>query len=182
MRVWHDWEFLEDGETIKPISVGMVTEDGAELYLEFSDAPWDKIRDHEWLMDNVVPQLGKFSYTKSYVREAVYEFLKAAASRGNDLQLWGWYCAYDHVCLAQLFGRMIDLPGWCPKLTQDLKQEFIRLGDPVYPRQTEGLHNALEDARHMRAKHLWLDTFKYITVNNSRGFQVGNGNVQNNKF
>jgi hypothetical protein len=33
MRYWYDWEFDEDGQTIKPISLGMVSEDGRELHL-----------------------------------------------------------------------------------------------------------------------------------------------------
>ena len=65
-----------------------------------------------------------------------------------DPQLWAWYAAYDHVALAQLFGRMIDLPDGMPMFTCDLKQECVRLGDPRVPEQATGVHNALADARH----------------------------------
>lgn len=57
MRVYHDWEFLEDSITIKPISVGMVAENGAELYYEFANAPWSDIMRNEWLKQNVIPGL-----------------------------------------------------------------------------------------------------------------------------
>lgn len=61
MRYWYDFEFLEDGRTIDPISVGVVAEDGREYY-----AVWDNINDeplysriceHRWLVKNVVPHL-----------------------------------------------------------------------------------------------------------------------------
>lgn len=185
MRVWHDWEFLEDGKTIEPFSVGMIREDGKSLYRVFIDAPWERISAHAWLVDNVIPGLDANPSNiadKETIRDDVTAFLKEAYDVDKDLQLWGWYSAYDHVCLAQLFGRMIDLPSWCPQLTKDLEQELIRLGNPEYPSQAEGLHNALEDAKHMRAMHLWLDTFQTLTVKGNKGFQIGNGNTQSNKF
>lgn len=193
MRIWHDWEFLEDGTTIKPISVGMVTEDGHELYYEFHNVPWADIAKHEWLMENVVPGLrdngaNGIKRSKLVIRNKVVKFLMDSISRdsGKPLELWGWYSAYDHVCLAQLFGRMIDLPDWCPMLTMDLKQEFIMRGvsrHPNIPRQATGLHNALEDAKHLRTKHLWLDNLvKSARLDNISGLQVGNGNVQNNSY
>ena len=55
MRYFYDTEFLEDGRTIDLISIGIVAEDGRELYLVNANAPWSRIRRHDWLMDNVVP-------------------------------------------------------------------------------------------------------------------------------
>ncbi len=34
MRYWYDTEFIEDGKTIDLISIGIVAEDGRELYLQ----------------------------------------------------------------------------------------------------------------------------------------------------
>ena len=68
-------------------------------------------------------------------------------------ELWAWYAAYDHVALAQLFGRMIDLPKGIPMWTNDLRQEVSRLGDPKLPEQEGAAHNALEDARHLAAMY-----------------------------
>lgn len=173
MKVYHDWEFLEDGSTIKPISVGMVREDGKELYYEFFDAPWQEVLKNEWLKENVIPNLSAgwnralvtgegngVMKSRLGILTKVSEFLKETASVDNNLELWGWYSAYDHVCLAQLFGKMINLPRWCPMITQDLKQEFIRLGSPAYPRQETGLHNALEDAKFIAEKHKWLINYE----------------------
>lgn len=194
MRVYHDWEFLEDGSTIKPISVGMVREDGAELYMEFANAPWTDVFNHAWLKENVVPHLtctkdGSLAAgfgTQTFkgtlgIRGKVYDFLKDAA-KGTPLELWGWYSSYDHVCLAQLFGKMIDLPGFCPMYTNDLRQEFYRLGDPKgYPVQTEQNHNALADAKHIKLNHEWLMAYE-ASRGGFSGVQFGNGNTQNNVF
>lgn len=53
----YDTEFIEDGKTIDLISIGIVCEDGREYYAINSDADWDRIRDNDWLMENVVPHL-----------------------------------------------------------------------------------------------------------------------------
>jgi hypothetical protein len=66
MRIFYDCEFIEDGRTIDLISIGMVREDGEELYLvneeigehgPNSGALYRKIVRHDFLMRNVVPHL-----------------------------------------------------------------------------------------------------------------------------
>lgn len=174
MRVYHDWEFLEDGLMIAPISVGMVAEDGREYYAVFRDMPLDRIMDHDWLRANVVPSLPVIRHdgirpfrkpfldpdardvkSTSRIRIEVGRFL----SETPGLELWGWYSAYDHVCLAQLFGRMIDLPDGVPMWTNDLRQEVQRLGidEGGLPQQAAGHHNALADARHYLTIAAYLD-------------------------
>lgn len=175
MKIFYDTEFLENGSTIELIAIGMVAEDGRELYLVnegIEDDPlYSGIGRHQWLMQNVIPGLplrerdpitqshaqypGRFylDHTSNtimprrMIRNAVREFI----DRTPAPQLWAWYGAYDHVVLAQLFGRMVALPASVPMWTNDLQQEIQRLGvdDADLPQQTEGLHNALEDARHV---------------------------------
>ena len=173
MKIYMDWEFLEDGETIAPISVALVREDGREYYAVFEDMPWSRIMKHDWLRANVVSSLpvikhdGIKPFKKPFldlhnpdvkrrptIRTEVRRFIVDTPS----VELWGWYCAYDHVCLAQLFGRMVDLPSGIPMWTNDLKQEHVRLGEPQMPEQASGVHNALADARHIKvmAEHLRL--------------------------
>jgi len=57
MRFFYDWEFLEDGRTIAPISVGIVAENGNEYYGINADMPIERIGRHDWLCRNVVPHL-----------------------------------------------------------------------------------------------------------------------------
>lgn len=170
MKVYYDTEFLEDGKTIELISIGMVAEDGREYYAVNRDAPWRRIKKHEWLMANVVPGLPKAHgdernhqmgwlfnrydpcvKPKYQIADDVRLFLLGEDPHDAPaIELWGWYSAYDHVVLAQLFGRMIDLPRGIPMWTNDLRQEVARLGDPPLPKQESGLHNALADARHLK--------------------------------
>jgi len=172
VKVWYDTEFWERGagRPIEPISIGMVREDGETLYLVNGDAPIAAIaREHPWLRDNVLNQLpltlrrlpngawdaewtedhpdAEAIWTRAGCADQVKRFLQATP----DLELWAWYAAYDHVVLAQLFGRMVDLPTGIPMWTNDLRQEVHRLGNPAMPEQPAGLHNALADARHLRA-------------------------------
>ena len=165
MKIYMDWEFLEDGVTIEPISVALVREDGREYYAVNADMPLARIMQHDWLRANVVPSLpiirpdGIKPFKKAFldhsnpelkdrghIRDEVRRFIVGTP----DAELWGWYSAYDHVCLAQLFGRMIDLPAGIPMWTNDLKQEHLRLGEPQLPEQESGVHNALADARHIK--------------------------------
>ncbi|TXS44924.1 3'-5' exoribonuclease [Streptomyces sp. OR43] len=171
----YDLEFLEDGRTIELISIGMVCDDGREYYAVNRDMPVRKIRKHEWLMENVVPSLPKgagdrrnhvprswlFDYTDPVVKrreriaDDVMGFIRGA---GPDVELWANYGAYDHVGLAQLWGRMIDLPEGVPMFTCDIQQERLRLGlaSDDLPQQESGEHNALADARHNHVVRRWL--------------------------
>ena len=176
MRIFYDCEFLEDGETIRLISIGMVREDGTRRYWVVKD--WKLLKDvyaHDWLRENVFPSLPATvgldgipywdelhrDYDKRVVtsREQIAEDVKNFVLSTPNPELWAYYGAYDHVALCQLFGRMIDLPAGFPMYTNDLKSEIVRLGNPYYPEQSEGHHNALSDA-------IWnKETFYHITEN-----------------
>lgn len=56
-RVYTDAEFLEDGVTIDLISIAYVDESGQTYYAVNADMPVDRIRQHDWLCRNVVPNL-----------------------------------------------------------------------------------------------------------------------------
>lgn len=152
MRYWYDTEFKEDGRTIELISIGIVAEDGREYYAVNDDADWPRIRQDEWLMANVYPTLGgpddyKF---KDLIAAEVLDFLTV----DGKPDLWAWYGAYDHVVLCQIWGRMIDLPKGIPMFTRDLRNFTDRW--TKLPKQDKGLHNALEDARHLKKRFDYL--------------------------
>lgn len=169
MKVFYDWEFLEDGSTIKPISVGMVREDGVGLYLVSGEAPWEDILRHEWLLLNVVTKLPELKFGEvhpggervihmtteaSYVvgletmRDRVSAFLEEA-SRLAPVELWADYAAYDHVALAQLWGPMVSLPAHVPMWTHELQQVLERSPGYILPEQPLATqHHALHDAYH----------------------------------
>lgn len=184
MNIYYDCEFLEDGETIRLISIGIIRENGKTLYRVVEDNQLIvDVWHHDWLRKNVAPSLPISAeyemldldgvYKSLVVWEADHPDYKYVASREKiaedvksfvldtpDPQLWAWYGAYDHVVLCQLFGRMIDLPTGFPMYTNDLKQETVRLGNPRLPEQLSGEHNALEDARWNREVMKYLRTLE----------------------
>ncbi len=167
-KIFYDCEFLEDGERIHLISIGMVSEDGRQLYAVNRDMPVRRIAKDDWLMANVVPLLPRlhgdarlnagwgnplaldWSHPAIKSHTAIADEVRDFVLATPEVELWGWYSAYDHVALCQLWGRMIDLPEGVPMFTNDLKQEAARLGDPEMPKQEAGEHNALADAWHNR--------------------------------
>lgn len=96
------------------------------------------------------------------IRRMVSDFVYASHPAGldierNNVKMWAYYGAYDHVRLAQLWGPMVELPSHVPMLTHDLKSEAMRLGADKLPEQDGAEHNALADAEgnHVKAKFLW---------------------------
>lgn len=160
MLYFFDTEFLEDGVTVEPISIGICAEDGRELYLEFKYDE-NRVNESEFLGNNVVPHLTETEkLSRSEVAERVLEFI------GNDEepQFWAWYAAYDWIVMCQLFGRMIDLPKHFPKFVRDLRQTCAEKGlsRSSLPKTPENAHNALADARWVKAAYSVAVRFNQI--------------------
>jgi hypothetical protein len=171
--IWYDTEFLEDGHTIELISIGMVREDGARLYMINQELDFGKLLANDWVMENVVPhlpiRLGADGVPEWYLqhkdmpravtRRYIQNYVKDFVLELPEPVLWADYGAYDHVVLAQLFGRMIDLPDGFPMWTGDLQQEAARLGYPKLDLDEtigQNEHHALADAEDLRWKHAKL--------------------------
>lgn len=172
MRFWYDLEFIENGRTIDLISIGMVAEDGRELYLQSSQ--FHEERANQWVRENVLPHLvlcpccgdqvnhenGKCRHaacpwrTRKQIRQELLAFCDP--EQHGKPELWGYYAAYDHVALCQLFGKMIDLPKGWPMYTRDIKQLCDDIGNPPLPEQGKGEHHALADARWNKTTWKWL--------------------------
>lgn len=71
-------------------------------------------------------------------------------------EIWAYYADYDWVVFCQLFGKMIDLPQGFPMYCRDIKQLCDELGNPELPKQLEGEHNALADAKHSQKMYQFL--------------------------
>lgn len=166
MRYFYDTEFIEDGHTIDLVSIGILAEDDREFYAVSSEFSVERLSANQWLVENVRPSLpggetpgcrciARWHLDREHpdvrpraqIARAVRDFLLAGPTKP---ELWAWYAAYDHVALCQLWGAMIDLPDGIPMFTCDIQQERVRLGNPPLPKQADGLHNALADARHNR--------------------------------
>jgi len=146
VRVFYDLEFGRTAPEVTLVSVGMVAEDGREYYAVSSD--FEPLAVHPWVRDNVLSQLPPASTWKprTTIREQVLAFV------GPDPVLWAWYGGYDHVALCQLWGEMPELPRTLPRFTMDVRQLWEHLGRPPLPAQQGGLHDALADARHVKAR------------------------------
>ncbi|QPK78520.1 polyadenylate-specific 3'-exoribonuclease AS [Corynebacterium lizhenjunii] len=151
MRYFYDTEFIEDGETIELVSIGVVAEDGREFYAVSTD--FDSSRAGAWVRENVLNQLpspGDPAWrSRESIRKELWEFLRQDS---GPIELWAWVGAYDHVVVAQLWGDMPQLPREMPRYTRELKQYWEFAGRPVLPPVPPGNHDALVDARHNLAK------------------------------
>lgn len=185
MRVYYDTEFLERGYQypVELISVGLVADDGRELYLINGDMELPAIARHTWLMDHVVPHLPLLVPTDPEIsefvgglmwdfdhpefdahvfnRRGIREKLAEFFDNTPRLELWSYCGPYDHVVLAQSFG---DMDGRHPKMpyhTNDIAQEMGRakIRHDSLPIQTGTNHRAIDDARWHRESHLWLMDF-----------------------
>lgn len=168
MLYWYDTEFIEDGKTIDLISIGIVSEDGREFYAQNMECLFSQA--NQWVKENVLVHLKDFDPKTG---AAIFEhntnpwmmrFQIASALRnfiGDDKpQWWGYYSAYDHVALCQLFGTMMDLPEGWQMYTRDLKQWCDQLGNPKLPEQGKGEHHALADAKWNRQAYYFLESYE----------------------
>lgn len=162
MKCFYDAEFVERGRDlpIQLVSLGMVREDGAELYV-INDECLSNVMRHPWLLVNVRPGLPikqddayiyywdqthpEYPYVLALdaLVDEVHKFLTDVP----DLELWSYYGAYDHVVLCQLFGSMAELPPGIPMVTFDIQQIAHQRPDVALPPDPEFAHHAMWDAR-----------------------------------
>lgn len=150
MRFFIDTEFIEDGRTIDLLSIAIVCGDGREYYAEAQEA--DREKASPWVRANVLPLLKGPVKPRKVIADEVLIFLRSGG-RDDPAELWGWYSAYDHVVLCQLWGPMALLPNGVPMFTHDLRS--FTGGDGGYdrielPPKPALDHHALEDARWIR--------------------------------
>jgi 3'-5' exoribonuclease Rv2179c-like domain len=155
-RYFYDCEFIEDGRIIDLVSIGVVDESGREFYAVSTE--FDDRAAVPWVRRNVLDRLpspGDPAWrSRPRIREDLYDFLVQPLRERPDehMELWAWYASYDHVALAQLWGRMPALPREIPRFTKDLRQLWDERGRPRLPPAQARRHNALVDARHNLAR------------------------------
>lgn len=171
IKYFYDFEFEENGSTIIPISLGIVSEDNRELYLinanYFAQLGHNKPdQPSQWLKQNVInpialdPNNG-YAWTRvKWWPQIVLEFIsdEGRYTSRDQIELWGYYAAYDHVSLAQLWGPMINLPEPIPMFTHEIMQ--LKRGQLMPQRDLVELpeHNALADALWQRQLYnTWIE-------------------------
>lgn len=155
-RYFYDCEFIEDGRIVDLVSIGVVDERGREFYAVSTE--FDAARAQSWVRRNVLNKLPSPAdpawRSRAQIRDDLREFLTEPLRDrpGEEMELWAWYAAYDHVVLAQLWGSMPQLPREIPRFTKDLRQLWDDCGRPKLPAAEASRHDALVDARHNLAR------------------------------
>ncbi len=92
MKIWFDTEYIDDGETIDLISIGMVREDGETLYMQSAECDLD--RASIWVQRNVLPNLTHDDdYYRVDIANRIFDFA------GDSPEFWAYYASYDWVAL-----------------------------------------------------------------------------------
>jgi len=167
MNYYMDFEFHEyknsrGVNTIEPISMGLVREDGKSLYILFDDFDMWRAWGNTWLRENVFKTIAEeheVDLENPMQFEEVFDTSQAEAALrilsfiGEDKspKFHVFYGDYDWVVFCWLFGRMIDLPKHFPYYAIDLKQEMDRLG--MEDLEDDGKHSALGDAFYIMEMH-----------------------------
>lgn len=148
MKFFLDTEFIERGpkHPVTLISIGIVNELGGVFLSESSEFKEEDCND--WVKENVLPNLGarKLRLPPMDIAILVREWVNLN-SEDSKPEFWGYYCDYDWVVFAQMFGTMMDLPKGWPMYCRDIKQLCDSLGNPKLPEQRSTEHNALANAQ-----------------------------------
>lgn len=168
-NIYFDFEFIDDGREIVPISLGMCTDKvhvgnevkncSQELYLEYA---FDPARANDWVRANVFPHLehsmgGNIMGTRWARTQEIEQWVKKVCGDTKPM-FWGYYPSYDWVLLCQHFGTMTQLPKGWPMRPECLMQFADHLGvaKSDFPKQPENAHNAFADAKWNRDLHDYL--------------------------
>lgn len=149
MRYFFDTEFLDTGDRIHLISVGIAAEDGRTYYAEaLTASAIVGIGASDWVLRNVCPHLeerGRFLKGRDRIAAEIREFV------GHRPEFWAYVADYDWVALSQLYGSLINRPEGWPWTALDTYQlpDFKK-----YVVKPINAHNALADA--IALKKSWL--------------------------
>ena len=153
-KLFFDTEFtgLHQGTTL--ISIGMIAEDGRNLYCELND--YDKTQIDDWLKDNVIVNLHNTNpIDTEQLRKAIEGFIDPY----DKVEIWSDCLSYDWVLFNQIWGHAFNIPKSIYYIPFDICTLFkIKAVDPDISREdfaglTKGSkkHNALWDAKVIKA-------------------------------
>jgi len=137
MKFALDTEFIDTPAYSELISLALVGGDGRALYVEFK-YPTEAIT--PWLEKHVVSQLSGESVSFPTAAAMIREFVGGSAYEPPEF--WAYYGTYDWYWFRRVFGGMMELPDYYPRLSQ----EFALIQEGI-PNLYGAEHHALNDAR-----------------------------------
>jgi len=171
-RIYLDTEFEGLYKDAKLISLGLVSDDGKELYVEFNDIEVDKQDD--WIKQNVLANTvyyggknvdtitNEFNYFVGN-KEQINGVLRNWLSQFDKVQIVSDVCHYDFVQFIDIFGTAFDLPknvsASCHDINQDIATYYYITDEEAFNVGREDIlndngiildgekHNALYDAK-----------------------------------
>lgn len=177
MNIYFDTEFTGLYKDTDIISMGLISEDGKELYLEFKGL--DVAKQDIWLKKNVLPYtvlygeadwedivdnvMNYHSGTKEELKGVLLTWLR----QFDNVQLVSDVCHYDMVLFIDIFGSAFDIPknvsASCHDINQDIANTYGVSEATAFELSREQIvedmeeqiegnkHNALYDAKVIRA-------------------------------
>ena len=147
MRYFLDTEFVDGGNKLDLISIGIVCEDGRQYYAINRD--YESLNWSEWLTKHVRPHIeidieSKPDRLKSleHIAEDVRRFFQ------RNCDLWCYFGAHDLVLLHSLYGGMISSPRNIPEVYHELYHKVVGKGLSYCQMPINSQpHNALCDAQ-----------------------------------
>lgn len=151
-KIFFDTEFTGLHQNTTLISIGMVAEDGRELYCELLD--YDKKQVDPWIQENVIRNLLKTNLIdKESLKKAIEGFIEPY----EKVEMWSDCLAYDWVLFNEIWGHAFNIPKKINYIPFDLCTLLkLRDIDPDINREEfVGMigvkHNALHDAKVIKA-------------------------------
>ncbi|RFU70328.1 hypothetical protein D0469_06935 [Peribacillus saganii] len=184
MKIFFDTEFTGLHKDTTLISIGLVSEEGHTFYAEIND--YDDTQVDDWIQENVIDNLsmnhlikeeskqthsdGSFSMQIKNTKENVSYRLGYWLSQFNQVEMWSDCLSYDWILFNDLFGHAFNIPKNVYYIPFDICTLFkMREVDPDINREefagiknTEGKHNALHDAKVIKACYDKLTSSKFL--------------------
>lgn len=141
MRYFYDAEFTDLAKDAGLISIGIVSEDGAEIYIELADG-WTPAACSEWVHENVLPLIGHGEQLRRVpAAQRILDWLIDQAGEHGECELFA-DSTWDQFFLRPLLALAT------PKV-RGVPLQFLTL--PAGDDSGDNRHHALEDARALRA-------------------------------
>ena len=158
------------------VSIGLCDDQGSEYYAINRDCDWETLIESEWMCANVLPSL-PLRLWDAQRAPAFWDFdshhpdyaaVKAPAKIRDEIAEWfaAWggtthlYARYGGRDICRLHSLWNSdwsvMPDAVPRWFHELETLRWQAGGPDMPKQADGEHNALADARHNRAMHEFL--------------------------